>query len=171
MEFHQLINQRSSIRNFTSRPVEHPKVETLKTSILQAPSSKANYPCHFYFVEDSEIINKLSQCKPHGASFIKEAPLIIIVAADPEISDVWIEDAAIATTYAMLEATNLGLGSCWVQIRLRNYNQELSSENYIKNLLEINNELSILSMLAIGYSANSENNRQENLYSSFTHIG
>ena len=39
--------------------------------------------------------------------------------ADPLASDVWIEDASIASIMIQLQAEDLGLGSCWVQVRER----------------------------------------------------
>jgi nitroreductase len=73
--------------------------------------------------------------------------------ADPEHSDVWIEDASIAATFMILTAQDLGLGSCWIQIRKRNHSVNISSEEFIKDLLGIPANLRILCLLAIGYSA------------------
>jgi len=55
-----------------------------------------------------------------GSAFLSDAPLAIVVTADQNQSDVWIEDTSIASTFIMLAAHYLDLGSCWIQIRKEN---------------------------------------------------
>jgi len=74
-----------------------------------------------------------------------------VVLADPSHSDVWIEDSSIATTLIILEAQQLGLGSCWIQLRRRYHASREDSEIYLRNLLGIPKSLNILCMVAIGY--------------------
>ena len=77
--------------------------------------------------------------------------MAIVVAYDPEKSDVWFEDASIAATFIQLAAEDLGLGSCWVQVYKRHYNETTTSEDYIKDLLGIHATLRVLNMITIGY--------------------
>ena len=49
---------------------------------------------------------------------MKNAPLGIVVVADPEVTDVWVEDSSIIATVIHL-LQSLGLGSCWLQVRER----------------------------------------------------
>ena len=100
---------------------------------------------------DSQLLDALAQSKPHGSSFVKNAPLAVVVCADPGKSDVWIEDCSIATLILHLEAADLGLGSCWVQIRMRKHSEGVSSENYIKQLLGLKDEMVVEAIVAIGY--------------------
>ena len=67
-------------------------------------------------------------CKPHGSTFLNDAPLGVVVCAEPEKSDVWVEDASIATIFIELAATSLGLGSCWIQIRERMHYEAQTAE-------------------------------------------
>ncbi len=71
--------------------------------------------------------------------------------ADENKSDVWIEDAAIATTIAHLSASSLGLGSCWVQVRNRYAQNEISTEEYVRDLLDIPTNMRVEAILALGY--------------------
>jgi len=171
MDLNDVFRQRQSVRNFTNQPIEQNKIEALKEALRFAPSSKAKFPCQFYFVKDPVIISQLAQSKPHGATFLEKAPFAIVFAADPEISDVWIEDTSIAATYAMLQVTNLGLGSCWVQIRNRFYNEQTTSEDFIRNLLQIEYNMRITSLLAVGYPAENINGGQKNIYANINHVG
>jgi len=59
----------------------------------------------------------------------------LLSAQTPEKSDVWIEDAAIASIVLHLAATASGLGSCWVQIRLREHDAQQTAQEYVAELL------------------------------------
>ena len=52
-----------------------------------------------------------------------------------------------------LTAQALGLGSCWVQIRNREHAEDISSEAYIREVLGIPADLRVLSIIAVGYPA------------------
>jgi nitroreductase len=104
-------------------------------------------------VQNKELLQKLSICKPNGAEFVSGAKLAVVVCGDENIGDVWIEDASIASIILQLTAHSLGIGSCWVQIRNRRYDDKTFSQDYIKNLLNIENNLQILSIIALGHPA------------------
>lgn len=147
-----LLRERRSIRQFTDQPVEDVKVEALVEAALRSPSSRSLNPWEFVVVSDPDILAKLAQSKPHGASFIKNAPLAIVVCADPAKCDVWVEDCSIAALLLHLEAADLGLGSCWVQIRLREHDETQSAEQYVKELLNIPGEHVVEAIVAVGYA-------------------
>jgi nitroreductase len=149
--FIELLKKRRSIRQFQDKPVEQEKIDTLVEAMLRSPSSRNIRPWEFVVVTDPQTIGELSQAKPHGASFMKNAPLAIVVCADQTKSDVWIEDCSIAALIVHLEATDLGLGSCWVQIRKREHSDGISSEKYVKNLLGLRDEMAVEAMVVIGY--------------------
>ncbi|MCP4672850.1 MAG: NAD(P)H nitroreductase, partial [Desulfobacula sp.] len=70
----------------------------------------------------------------------------------PEKCDVWIEDSSIASTYIQLAAKSMGLESCWVQIRERFYENSVSAENRVAQILNIPENFRVESIIAIGYS-------------------
>jgi nitroreductase len=84
---------------------------------------------------------------------VKKAKLVFVVCADPSVSDVWIEDTAIATFSIHLMAESLGLGSCWVQIRERMHDDKQTAEAYVADVLGIPKQLKVLSLVSIGYPA------------------
>lgn len=151
--FHALIEKRRSIRKYSNREVEKEKIDQLVESALRAPSSRGINPWEFIVVNDKIILEKLSMSKPHGASFLRNAPLGIVVCGNQEKSDVWIEDTSIASIFIHLASESMGLGSCWIQIRERMYNETKSSEAYIADILKLPVEIRVESIIAIGYPA------------------
>ena len=149
--FNSLIQKRRSIRKFINRPVEDDKIDILVEAALRAPSSMGKMPWSFIVVKDRNLLEGMSRAKSHGSTFLKDVPLGILVCADPEISDVWVEDASIASTYILLAAESLGLGACWIQFRGRNHSDNLTSGSYIADLLNLPDNLKVLSLIAIGY--------------------
>ncbi|MFC1468202.1 nitroreductase family protein, partial [Verrucomicrobiota bacterium] len=117
----ELLRERRTIRRYETRAVEAQKVELLKETLLRSPSSRNFRPWEFCFVSDAAKLVELSECKPHGAAFLAGAPLGVVICADPARCDVWIEDASIAAILLQLTAQDLGLGSCWLQVRNRQH--------------------------------------------------
>ena len=151
--FIDLLRSRRSIRKFEDRPVELEKVDLLVEAVLRSPSSRGFNPWAFVVVNDPAIIKRLSTAKPHGASFLANAPLAIVVCADPGKSDVWVEDASIAAIILHLAATDLGLGSCWIQLRKRDYDDSTSAGEFAGGVLGLPAELVVSAIMAIGYPA------------------
>jgi nitroreductase len=149
--FIPLIQKRRSIRRYLKKEVEPRKLDLLVEAALRAPSSRGLNPWEFIVVTDRDLLAKLSLAKEHGSSFLKNAPLGIIICADPEKCDVWVEDASIASIFIHLAAASLGLGSCWIQIRERWHNADVSSESYVSKLLGIPGHIKVESIVAVGY--------------------
>ncbi|MBD8390341.1 nitroreductase family protein [Dysgonomonas sp. BGC7] len=151
--FHELIKKRRSIRKFTEEPISPEDVESILKAALMSPSSKSTNPWQFVLVEDKEILEKLSYCKKSSSKLIAGCALAVVVLADPLSSDVWIEDSSIASIMMQLQAEDLGLGSCWVQVRERYTAEDTPSEEYVRLLLDIPLQLQVLSVIAFGHKA------------------
>lgn len=149
----ELLRSRRSIRRYIDKSIEPEKIELLKEAVLRAPSSRNFDPWEFIFVNDRGILKKLALCKPHGAKFLEHAALGIVVCADQKISDVWIEDCSIASILVQMAAQSIALGSCWIQIRNRSYDENTSSEEYIKDLLNLPGNMKVESIISLGYPA------------------
>ncbi len=152
-DFQKLIINRRSTRKFTEEPLSPDQVEAILKAGLMSPSSKGANPWYFLVVEDKDMLEKLSYCKKSSSKLIAGCTLAIIVLADPFTSDVWIEDASIASTMIQLQAEDLGLGSCWVQVRERFTANETPSDEYIRELFNIPLQLQVLSVIALGHKA------------------
>ena len=121
--------------------------------MLRSPTSRNLEPWEFIFVDDRQMLAKLAGCKPHGAAFLAGAPLGIIVCGDSTLSDVWVEDCSIASILLQMAAQSIGLGSCWIQVRNRQHDEQISSGQYVQALLGIPEFVKVESIIAIGYPA------------------
>ena len=139
------------MRKFTGEELSQDQVVALLKAALMSPSSKRSNSWEFIVVDDKETLQKLSLCKEMGASFLKDAALAIVVIADPLVSDVWIEDASIASLMIQLQAEDMGLGSCWIQVRERFTATGMSSGDFVHNVLDIPLQLQVLSIVAVGH--------------------
>lgn len=139
------------MRKFTEEELSQEQVVTLLKAALMAPASKRSNSWQFIAVDDKEILKQLAHCKEQASSFIADAALAIVVTADPLASDVWIEDASIASILIQLQAEDLGLGSCWMQVRERQAANGMPSDEFVREVLDIPLQLQVLSIIAIGH--------------------
>lgn len=150
---HELLVKRRSIRHYTDQPLSPEDVKTLLEAALLAPTSKSTRAWQFVVVDDKEMLEKLSRCKAHGAEPIARAPLAIAVAIDARATDPWIEDASIAAAFIQLQAADLGLGSCWIQVRDRYGIDGTPAEEYVQDALGMPDHLPVVCIISIGYPA------------------
>jgi len=148
--FAELVTNRRSVRKYSEEKLTSEQVEQIMKTALMAPSSRRNNSWQFVLVEDKEMLRKLSLCKPTGSSFIADCALAIVVLGDPRVSYAVIEDTSIVATYIQLQAEDLDLGSCWVQIKGRETESGQDSEDYVQTLLDIPYYLTIGCIIAIG---------------------
>jgi nitroreductase len=146
-----ILRERRSIRRYRDREIETEKIELLMEAALRSPSSRGINPWRFLFVTDRALLAELSRAKESGSSFLKGASLGVVVCAAQGESDVWVEDCSIAAIILQLAGCSLGLGSCWIQIRKRMHSSNLSSEDYIKRVLDLSDNMGVLSIIAFGY--------------------
>jgi nitroreductase len=150
-DFSELVRTRRSMRKFTAEELTQDEVVTLLKTALMAPTSKQSNCWQFIVVDDKEKLEELSHCKAAGATFLKDAPLAIVVVADPLVSDVWIEDASIASIMIQLQAEDMGLGSCWIQVRERFTADGVPADEMVHAALDLPLQLQTLSIIAIGH--------------------
>lgn len=151
--FLSLAQSRRSIRKYQNKPVESEKIDRLVEAVLRAPTSMGKNSWEFVIVTDRGLLKKLSEAKPHGAAFLKNAALGIVVCGNPQITDVWIEDASIASIFIHLAAASLELGSCWIQIRERKHDDTQTAGAYITRVLGLPDHIRVETIIAIGYPA------------------
>ncbi len=149
--FGELIKIRRSMRKFTEEELSQDEVVALMRAALMAPSSKGSRCWEFVVVDDKESLRRLAHCKDRGAELLEGAPLAVAVLADPQQSDVWVEDASVAATLMLLQAEDLGLGACWVQVRGRSMADGKPAEEMVRSILGIPSHLRVLAIVAVGY--------------------
>lgn len=81
---------------------------------------------------------------------LEEADCAVVVLGDSDKSDVWIEDCSVAMANMHLMADALGVGSCWVQGRLREAPDGRMAEDYVRDLLKFPENCKLEAILSLG---------------------
>ncbi len=151
MEFMEAVRQRRSIRSYKPDPVAPDKIAQLLEAARLAPSWK-NMQCWRFMVVTSQakreaIAGVFSPQNP-GAKALLEAPVIIVLCANPLESEVWdgknfaMLDAGLAMEHLILAATEQGLATCW---------QGLYPEEAMRQVLGVPSEYRIIAVTPLGY--------------------
>lgn len=146
MSFIEIAKKRYSVRKYSDRAVESEKLEKIIEAAHVAPTAANLQPVKLIVVQSEEGLNKLGK-----AANTYDAPIAIIVCADH--SKAWIRpfdgkkttdiDATILTDHMMHEATELGLGTCWVCY----FKADIISKEF-----RLPDNLEPINILAIGYA-------------------
>lgn len=151
MDMLSAILHRRSIRRYTGESVPAEKLRAVLCAGLSAASSKNRRPWEFIVIENQETLARLGGCRPGAASLLEGCGAAIVVAADSNLVDVWVEDCASAMTQMHLMADASGLGSCWLQIRLRRTpDGAQESQAFVRALLGIPEKYSVMALLVLG---------------------
>ena len=153
MELIDIMQKRRSIRKYTDEHIPEDKLEMILQAALLAPTSMDRKPCEFYAVTDRDTLRALASAKKAGAGVLADAAAAIVVAADSDKADTWVEDSSIALTYMHLMATELGLGSCWVQMHLRRSADGRDAEDNVRRILSLQKSYRIVGALSLGIPA------------------
>jgi len=150
MEFYDVIKTRRSVRSYKPDPIPDDVLKRVLDAARIAPSGSNRQPWKFIVVRDEETKRKLvSAC--HNQSWMAEAPVIIVACALP--SEAWVRsdgeeywkvDVAIAMQDLILEAWELGLGTCWIGS---------FREEEVKRILGIPDEVRVVALTPLGYPA------------------
>ena len=156
MEVLEAIRTRRSIRKYERRPVPEESVRKILEAGRWAPSASNAQPWNFIVLRDEGVRNEVAQAAPYG-KFLAEAPLGIAVVIDPAASTHPVEDGAIATQNMILAAHALGLGTCWIG----SYGS--AHEERVKEILGIPKGKRLLSIISVGFPAESQKSARREL--------
>lgn len=124
MSFAELTLARYSCRRFEDRAVEAEKLAAILEAGRLAPSACNNHPTRVIVCDTPEARAKAerSSSRMGRDGSIFGAPVVLIVCAQRDAC--WVRpydgmsaaeiDSSIATDQMMMQATELGLGTCWV---------------------------------------------------------
>ena len=154
MDFKDLVQQRRSHRKFTAEEIDGEDVKMILRAGLMSPTSKGQRAWQFVVVDNKADLEKLSDAKDLGGAFIKDAAMAIVVLGDPMQNDCWVEDGSIAAITMQYQAEELGIGSCWVQMRGRGLSDGTTADMVIQGVLGIPENLSCLCVLALEHCCN-----------------
>lgn len=150
-EFLELAAERYSVRKYQTTPVEEEKLCKILEAAKLAPTACNYQPQKIYVVRDPAKLEQLAALTP--CTF--KAPLVFLIGFDVERSakgllsethDFGDTDAAIVATHMMLEAADLGLGTCMVGYFV---------EAKVKEALGLPENFRLRLMLPTGYPAES----------------
>ena len=156
MNLFDLLSAHRSVRQYTKEPIEHDKLQQIAAAGLLTPSSKNLRSTEFLVVEDRTLISQMAHCKPRFGEMLQQASAAIVVLGRLE-SHAWVEDASLAMFAMMLEAQELGIGSCWVQVRhmvsekIGPDGKPLTSSKDLQELLHFPDGLEVEAILSLGY--------------------
>ncbi len=156
-----MIQQRRSHRRFTEEEISGDDVQLIMRAALMAPTSKGQRNWQFVVVDDKTDLEKLADAKEQGGAFLSNAALAVAVLGDPLQNDCWIEDGAIAAFAMQLQAEDLGLGSCWIQMRGRGLSDGTSADTVIQGVLDIPENMRCLCIVAFGHKADERKPQNE----------
>ena len=157
MTFQQLVKNRRSIRRYLEKPVEREKILACIEAARLAPSADNVQPWRFLIIDDPELKAKFAQEVFSGIYFISKfaakAPVLIMILArldiianriGKQIQNIhfYLIDIGIAGEHIVLQAEELGLGSCWIGwFNIRK----------ARKFLKIPRKYKIVSLMAMGY--------------------
>jgi len=118
MELLELAKARYSVRKFAEKPVEEEKLQKVLAAGACAPTAKNQQPQKIYVLESPEAVEKIRGITRCAFN----APVVLMVCGCKD--QAWVNpfndrssaemDCSIVTTQMMLQAQELGLGTCWV---------------------------------------------------------
>ena len=154
------IKMRRSIRKYVDQPVEDEKIIQLLESARLAPSGSNTQPWHFIVVKSELCRQKLSEVS-HNQKWMLSAPVFIVCLADircriekavdvslnenspqEELKQI-IRDTSISIGHILLEADNLGLGTCCVAWFI---------QEEIRPILNIPADKYVVGIITLGYA-------------------
>jgi nitroreductase len=148
MDVFEAISKRRSIRKYKSDEVEDEKLQKILESARIAPSAANRQEWKFIVVKDAETRHKLVEAA-YGQKLVGEAPVTIAACSTesertmPCGQYAYTVDLSIAVSFMILEATELGLGTCWLGA---------FDEGKVKTVLDIPGDIRVPAMFTLGYA-------------------
>lgn len=142
------ILKRRSVRKFKDTPISRELIDSLLEAAMAAPSACNKRPVDFYVITSEE---KLSEISLAGRFTRMKSPLVIVVVGNLKralpmgLADYWIHDAA-ASENILIQATALGLGSCWCGVH-----PQKRTMQKVSAALGLNEKQIPFSIIKIGY--------------------
>ena len=152
-----LFKNRKSVRDYLDRAVEREKIMMCLEAARLAPSACNSQPWKFIVIDDKELKDKLCD-KAFGGiysmnTFCKKAPVIVVVISEESKflarvggmvrgTKYHLIDIGIAGEHFVLQAQDLGLGTCWIG---------WFNEQGVKSVLNIPQDKKIDILIALGY--------------------
>jgi nitroreductase len=142
MDVKKAIEKRKSIRKFKEMEVPDKIIKEVIDAARRAPSSRNQQPWRFIVVKKKDFL-KFKEQRVFVSDWIYEAPVVIVCCSEKDDEEhMSIINISLASAFLVLEATELGLGTCFVA--------RLDKEK-IKNILGIPKDIIIPYVIVMGY--------------------
>ena len=147
MDIFTAISTRRSVRSFRVGEIEDSKLLKILEAGRLSPSAKNLQAWKFVVVRDAATRERLAAAA-NGQSFAGKAPVLIVACGTaPEYimpcgQHAYAVDVSIACAHMVLEAWELGIGSCWLGA---------FNEAEVKKILNIPESVRIVAMIPFGY--------------------
>jgi nitroreductase len=138
----EILNRRS-VREYKTEPVPEEKIIEIIKAGQFAPSARNIRALDFIIVKDQKT--KEDIFKVVGQEFVKEAPVLIIPVCDASKTNFSIQDLSAASENMFLQATCLGLGTVWKNVRPE-------WEEEVKKIIGIPKQYKVINMIPVGYA-------------------
>jgi nitroreductase len=171
MDFFKIVEERHSMRKYTTMPVEEEKLQNILETANKAPSAGNLQGYEIYIIRRLEQRQALVKAA-FDQQFLAEAPVVLAFCADPARSAdryskrgtelYCIQDATIACTFAMLAAKALGLDTVWVGA---------FDEKAVSEVIHIPADLRPVALLPVGYAGKTPSARPRRQLKDLVHEG
>jgi nitroreductase len=147
MDVFTAISHRKSVRAYKNKTVEDDVLRRILDAGRIAPSAGNRQDWKFVVVRDQETRRKLALAAK-GQMFLEQAPVVIVgCAIEPTYvmmcgQSAGILDVSIAFSFMLLEATEQGLGTCWIGA---------FDEAAVKKILNVPDQMRVVAMTPLGY--------------------
>lgn len=151
MKVFETMKKRRSIRKYEGKAISKENLEEIALSALLAPSGMKARSWECIIVEEREALDFIADSKKgSGAQMLKGATAGVMLLVKDN-TETWIEDAAAAMTQMHLTATDLGLGSCWIQARDKDSNTDKKMEELLQDYFKFPEGYRVHSVLSLGH--------------------
>ena len=145
----EIAKSRRSTRKFTEEHISDDTIKKILDIAAYAPSSWGGHPVEYVVIRDKTVMAELARCKAMGAGPLAYGDAAIVPIVDKRDLELWVEDAAVASTYILLAAEHLGVGACWIHMKDRRGHTNMAEDD-IKALLGIPEYYGILNAVSLG---------------------
>ncbi|MEK6888896.1 MAG: nitroreductase family protein [Nanoarchaeota archaeon] len=149
MELNHVLDKRHSVRHFTNKKVPWRDAIEIVDAATKTPIAGGRNHLRCIIIEESETINALA--KLADQSWMAHASIIIVITSDDKSLEAMYGDrgriysrqqAGAAIQNALLKATDLGIGACWIGAY---------DDHKIRHLLKISKSSQIEALIPLGY--------------------
>lgn len=148
-ELTSIVKTRRSTREFSGERIPDETIRNIVDIAAYAPSSWGKHPVEFIVIRNRDTLRELARCKRMGAGPLAYGDAAIVPIIDRRNLELWVEDAAVASTYLLLAAEYYGVGACWIHMKDRRGHTGMAEDD-IRALLGVPEHYGILNAVSLG---------------------